>query len=612
MQYTGARILIEALIEQGVDTVFGYPGGKVLVIYDELYKNRDRIRHILVSHEQHAAHAADGYARSTGRTGVCIATSGPGATNLVTGIATAAMDSSPLVAITGNVGTDILGKDSFQEVDITGVTMPIVKHNWIVKEVNALAETVREAFMVAQSGRPGPVLIDIPVDVSSAQAEWIPLGYQGRGRVRNIGTISADALVSGILPRDPESGSPDAGEPGGEFAVLSARARRLAIRNRRQTFNAADIDRAAALIGEAKRPAIYAGGGVILSGAGGELARFAERINAPVALTLMGIGALPRNHRLCTGLIGMHGTVASNKATLKADLLIAVGARFSDRVTSRADNFAKNARVLQFDIDPAEVNKNVAAHAWIIGDIRRILTKLLKALPLDMQNEWGDEIEKWKAKAPGTQYGGGGNSAASALRPRFIMEETASRLGPSAIVFTDVGQHQIWAAQFYPFVRPRSFISPGGLGTMGFGMGAMLGAKIANPKRPVALFTGDGSFRMNCAELATFSSYRIPALVMVVNNHALGMVRQWQTLFYGGRYAETALDRPPDFVKLAEAYGLKGYRAGTERAFAEALDLAMKDIASGMPALIDAHIAEDEKVLPMVPGGKTLDEQILL
>jgi acetolactate synthase-1/2/3 large subunit len=602
MQYTGARILIEALIEQGVDTVFGFPGGKVLFIYDELYKQRDRIRHILVSHEQHAAHAADGYARSTGKTGVCIATSGPGATNLVTGIATAAMDSSPLVAITGNVGTDILGKDSFQEVDITGVTMPIVKHNWIVKDVKALAETVREAFMVAQSGRPGPVLIDIPTDITSACAEWIPLVSGGKGPIKNIESISADRLVSGIIPEGADSEDLD-----GKFEVLSARARRLAKRNRRATFADEDIDRAALLIKEAKRPAIYAGGGVIISGAGGELTQFAERINAPVALTLMGIGAFPRDHRLCTGLIGMHGTVASNKAVQKADLLIAVGARFSDRVTSRADNFAKGAKVLQFDIDPAEVNKNVAAHDWIIGDAKKILAKLLKALPGDMKNEWDDEIEKWKGKVPRAHHSGG-----AMLHPRFIMEETARRLGHDAMVVTDVGQHQIWAAQFYPVARPRSFISSGGLGTMGFGLGALLGAKVANPKRPAVLFTGDGSFRMNCGELATLSRYRIPALVVIINNQALGMVRQWQTLFYEGRYAETVLDRPPDFVKLADAYGLKGYPAENDKTFVEALDLAMKDIASGMSALIDARINEDEKVLPMVPGGKPIDEQILV
>ncbi|GHV77726.1 acetolactate synthase [Spirochaetia bacterium] len=596
MQYTGARILIEALIEQGVDTVFGYPGGAVLFIYDELFKQKDRIRHILVSHEQHAAHAADGYARSSGKTGVCIATSGPGATNLVTGIATAAMDSVPLVAITGNVATGILGKDSFQEVDIAGITMPIVKHNWIVKEVNALAETVREAFMVAQSGRPGPVLIDIPKDITSRLGEWIPLKSNGKGPVKHIESISADTLVSGIIP---------------EEELLGARARRLAERNRRPTFSDEDIGHAVSLFKAAKRPVIYAGGGVVISDAGNELTALAERLNAPVALSLMGVGALSREHRLYTGLIGMHGTVASNKAVQKADLLVAVGARFSDRVTSRADDFAKGAKVLHLDIDPAEVNKNVAAHAWVVGDIKKIIVKLLKALPKQMNNEWGEDIEKWKGKVPEGYYPAN-HSGGSTLHPRFILEESAKRLGPDALVATDVGQHQIWTAQFYPFTRSRSFITSGGLGTMGFGLGAAIGAKIANPKRPVVLFTGDGSFRMNCGELATLTNYRLPILIVIINNRVLGMVRQWQNLFYEERYSETTLDRPPDFVKLAEAYGLRGYGAENAKTFVEALDLAMKDIAGGSPALLDAHISPDEKVLPMVPGGKPIDEQILI
>jgi acetolactate synthase-1/2/3 large subunit len=576
MQYIGARILIEALIEQGVDTVFGYPGGAVLFIYDELYKQQDRIRHILVSHEQHAAHAADGYARSTGRVGVCIATSGPGATNLVTGIATAAIDSVPLVAITGNVSTNLLGKDSFQEVDIAGITMPIVKHNWIVKDVNALAETVREAFMVAQSGRPGPVLIDIPKDITAAPAEWIPLNSGGKNR---------QAALEG---------------------VLSARARRLEERNRRTTFTEEDLDRVAAMLREAKRPVIYAGGGVIISGACGELVQLAERLDAPVSLSLMGIGAFPREHRLHTGLIGMHGTVASNKAVQKADLLIAIGARFSDRVTSRADKFAKTAKILQFDIDPAEVNKNVQTDNRVVGDIKKILVTLLKKLPQALSTDWNGDIEKWKAKIPKTHHPGN-----SILHPRFILEETAKRLGNDAIVATDVGQHQMWTAQFYPFTRPRSFITSGGLGTMGFGLGAALGAKVANPKRPAVLFTGDGSFRMNCGELSTLANYGIPILVVIMNNHVLGMVRQWQNLFYEERYSETTLDRPPDFVKLAEAYGLRGYRAENEKTLADALDNAMKDIASGITAVIDAHINKDERVLPMVPGGKPIDEQIL-
>jgi acetolactate synthase-1/2/3 large subunit len=356
---------------------------------------------------------------------------------------------------------------------------------------------------------------------------------------------------------------------------------------------------------------IYAGGGVVISDAGGELTTLAERLNAPVALSLMGVGAFPREHRLYTGLIGMHGTVASNKAVQKADLLVAVGARFSDRVTSRADDFAKGATVLHLDIDPAEVNKNVAANAWVVGDIKKIIVKLLKTLPQQMNTEWEGDIEKWKEKIP-LANGRAHHSGGSILHPRFILEETAKRLGPEAIVATDVGQHQIWTAQFYPFTRCRSFITSGGLGTMGFGLGAAIGAKTANPKRPAVLFTGDGSFRMNCGELATLTNYRIPILIVIINNRVLGMVRQWQNLFYEERYSETTLDRPPDFVKLADAYGLRGYPAENRKTFVEALDLAMKDIAAGLPALIDAHINSDEKVLPMVPGGRPIDEQIMI
>jgi acetolactate synthase-1/2/3 large subunit len=580
MQYTGARILIEALIEQGVDTVFGYPGGAVLNIYDELYKHKDRIRHILVSHEQHAAHAADGYARSTGKTGVCIATSGPGATNLVTGIATASMDSVPLVAITGNVPTGILGKDSFQEVDIAGISMPVVKHNWIVKNVDELAEVIREAFIVAASGRPGPVLIDIPKDVTALSAEWIPLKDLSRpGK---------------------------AGRMGG--GVLGLRARRLAERNRRLNFTGEDIEKAAALLGEAKRPLLYAGGGVIISGASGELTALAERLHAPVALSLMGIGSFPHNHQLCTGLIGMHGTVASNKAAQKTDLLVAIGARFSDRVTSRADMFAKTAKILHLDIDPAEINKNVEAYAWVIGDIRETLGKILEKLPVKMKSEWNGEVEKWKKHVPETHSR---SHRTGCLHPRFIIEETAAKLGSRAVAVTDVGQHQIWAAQFYPALRPRSFLSSGGLGTMGFGLGAAVGAKLANPKRPVVLFTGDGCFKMNCTEMATLAAYRIPLLVVIFHNRTLGMVRQWQSFFYQGRYSETDLPACPDFVKLAEAYGLPACRVEDEPGFLSALDKALEDMKAGRAAIIEAMIDKDEKVLPMVPGGKPINEQIL-
>jgi acetolactate synthase-1/2/3 large subunit len=576
MRYSGARILIETLIGEGVDTVFGYPGAAVLDIYDELYRQRDRIRHILVSHEQHAAHAADGYARSSGKTGVCIATSGPGATNLITGIATAYMDSVPVVAITGNVPTRLLGKDSFQEVDIAGISMPVVKHNWIVKKVEELEEIVREAFIVARSGRPGPVLIDIPRDITALSIES-SRGTKGR------------------------AGAED---------VLSARARRLSERNGRPAYSGEDIKKAAALILRAKRPLLYAGGGVIISGAGGELVSLAERLSAPVATSLMGIGALPHDHRLCTGLIGMHGTVASNKAAQKADLLFAIGARFSDRVTSQADRFAKTAKVLHFDIDPAEINKNIETHGWVVGNVKQTLAALLEELPEKIETEWNGEIEKWKTHIPKT-HNSGEVFEKNALHPRFIIEETAKKLGSGVIAVTEVGQHQMWAAQFFPVLRPRSFLSSGGLGTMGFGLGAAAGAGIANPGRPVVLFTGDGCFRMNCAELATLRAYAIPVLVIVFNNRTLGMVRQWQSFFYEGRYSGTDLPEYPGFVELAGAYGVPAYRAGDRASFLKALDSSLEHLASGVAAVIDVHIGKDEKVLPMVPSGKPIDEQIL-
>jgi len=570
MQYTGARILIESLIEQGVDTIFGYPGASVLHIYDELYHHKDRIRHILVSHEQHAAHAADGYARSSGRVGVCLATSGPGATNLVTGIATAAMDSVPVVAITGNVSVPLLGKDSFQEVDIAGITMPIVKHNWIVKDVNDLAEVIREAFIVARSGRPGPVLIDIPKDITTAMCEW------------NV---------------------PDGGEGKGSAAGYAGR---LAERNRRATFTDDDIVKAAALLKESKRPLFYAGGGVIRSGAGAELKKLAELLKAPVALSLMGMGAFPHDHRLCTGLIGMHGTAASNKAVQKSDLLIAVGARFSDRVTSQVEKFARGAKILHIDIDPAEINKNIQADVFVTGDLKAVLSRLIKKLPQKMATEWNNEIEEWKTQTPRDHH------RKTALHPRFVIQETAKALGAQAIVVTDVGQHQVWTAQFFPFNRPRSFLSSGGMGTMGFGMGAATGAKIANSGHPVALFSGDGCFRMNCAEMATLVRYKLPVLIIIFNNRTLGMVRQWQNFFYGARYSETNLDdRGPDFVKLADAYSVPACRAADEASFLESLRKSITHNLGGKPALIEAIIDQDERVLPFVPGGKPIDEQIM-
>jgi acetolactate synthase-1/2/3 large subunit len=569
MKYSGARILIECLVEQGVDTVFGYPGGSVLFIYDELYKNKDRIRHVLTSHEQHAAHAADGYARSSGRVGVCIATSGPGATNLVTGIATAYMDSVPLVAITGNVPTALLGKDSFQEVDIAGVSMPVTKHNWIVKNVADLADILREAFIVASSGRPGPVLVDIPKDVTAALAEWEPCA------------------------------------PGRSAEAAARHDARLAARSAPRKVPQAEIDRIAAIINAAEKPFIYAGGGIIISGASGELRQLAEKLKVPACASLMAQGCLPHDHPLFTGMIGMHGTKASNNAAQRADLVIALGARFSDRVISKADTFARNAKVLHIDIDPAEINKNIPAAYSLVGDLKDVLSRLVPAVVARDRSPWNGDIDKWKKIVPEA------HSRDTPLHPKFILEAVAARVGAEAIVATDVGQHQMWTSQFYPFSAPRTFITSGGSGTMGFGFGAAIGAKFANPDKPVVLITGDGSFRMNCAELGTAANYHVPVLVVVVNNRVLGMVRQWQALFYDERYAETDLVRPPDFVKLADAYGLPGFRAADEGSFEASLDQAMAVVRSGKAALVEALIDPDEQVLPMVPGGKPIDEQVM-
>ncbi|GMO54552.1 MAG: biosynthetic-type acetolactate synthase large subunit [Termitinemataceae bacterium] len=567
MEYSGAEILIKSLIAEGVDTVFGYPGGAVLFIYDELYKNSDKITHILTSHEQHAAHAADAYARSSGKVGVCIATSGPGATNLVTGIATAYMDSVPMVAITGNVATSLLGKDSFQEVDIAGITMPIVKHNWIVKNIDELEEIIREAFIVAKSGRPGPVLIDIPKDITAQKTE-----INGRKT---------------------------------ENDFISERARRLSVREARVTFNDNDIDHALEMIKASKKPLIYAGGGVIISNACNELKEFAEKINAPVASSIMSLGALPCDHYLWTGMIGMHGTVASNRAVQNCDLLITIGARFSDRVTSNTDFFAQNASVLQFDIDPAEVNKNITTNFSVIGDIKKTLGCVLKKLSVCKKDQlWQMDVESWKKILPKS-------ALKTELSPRFIIEETAKKLGGDTIVVTDVGQHQMWVAQYYPWAKPRTLITSGGLGTMGYGLGAAIGSKLGCPTKPVVLFTGDGSFRMNCAELGTLAAYKIPLIIVILNNTVLGMVRQWQNLFHGGRFSQTVLDRPPDFVKLADSYSIKGFRAVDEASFKSSLEVALNEVNAGRSALIETCINKDEVVLPMVPGGKPIDEQIL-
>lgn len=559
MNYTGARIVIECLAEQGVDTVFGYPGGTILNIYDELYKNSDRIRHILTAHEQGASHAADGYARSTGKVGVVLATSGPGCTNLVTGLATAYMDSVPVVAITCNVATHLLGRDSFQEVDITGITMSITKHNYIVRDVNRLADTIREAFAIARSGRPGPVLIDIPKNVTAAVAEW----------------FAADPSENPITAR------------------MAAKI---------PVATEAELDKVAAMLSRAERPFFYVGGGVVTSDACSELLNLAEKLNAPVSVTLMGKTAFPATHPLCTGMIGMHGTKASNTAANRCDLLVAIGSRFSDRVISDPDKFAKQSAIVQIDIDPAEINKNIKTQASLSGSIKQILSALISRVSVRPRDGWNAKVEEWKNHLP-AMY-----SRKTALHPKFVLEKIHDTLGDDTILSTEVGQHQMWVAQFYPFTKPRTLLTSGGLGTMGYGTGAALGAQTAFPDRYVVHIAGDGSFRMNLNELATISHYNLPVIIIVANNGTLGMVRQWQKLFYDKRYSETTLDRPPDFVKLADAFGVRGFRARTEQEFSEAF---AKAVSERTPALIDCYMDIDEMVFPMVPAGKPIDELLL-
>lgn len=567
MKYTGARIVIECLVEQGVDMVFGYPGGAILNVYDELYKNKDRVRHILTAHEQGAAHAADGYSRSTGKVGVVMATSGPGATNLVTGIATAYMDSIPMVAITCNVTTPLLGKDSFQEIDITGITMPITKHNYIVRDVNRLADTIREAFLVAQSGRPGPVLVDIPKDVTAAVADYNP-------PVVHFASEEPSSLERASIRRVTKISSP----------------------------SDAEVEAIASIINESQRPFLYVGGGVVIDNACQQLREFAERRNIPVATSLMGRSAFPSRHPLSCGMIGMHGTKAANTGANRSDLVIALGARFSDRVISDSSKFARNSRILHIDVDPAEINKNIAAHYSLVGSVRELLTRLLPLIQPRPESEWNQEIAQWKQHLP-AMY-----SKKTRLHPKFAFEYINRRLGDDTIITTEVGQHQMWAAQFYPFSKPRTFLTSGGLGTMGYGTGATIGAQLANPDRRVVHIAGDGSFRMNCNELATIAHYQVPVIIVVVNNGTLGMVRQWQHLFYDKRYSETTLDFGPDFVKLAEAYGIAGSRATNEEEFMAAFDRAAE---SGKAALIDCSMSIDEMVLPMVPAGKPIDELLL-
>ena len=548
MQLTGSEIVIECLKEQGVDTVFGYPGGAILNVYDELYKHQNEIKHILTSHEQGAAHAADGYARATGKVGVCLATSGPGATNLVTGIATAYMDSIPIVAITCNVGVSLLGKDSFQEIDITGITLPITKHNFIVKDVNNLAATIRKAFAIAKKGRPGPVLIDIPKDVTANKAEYV-------------------------------KEKPVAVEPS-------------------QNICETQLDTAVEMIKEAKKPYIFVGGGAILSGASEELYTFAKKVDAPVTDSLMGKGAFPGTDPLYTGMLGMHGTKTSNYGVSECDLLIVIGARFSDRVTGNAQKFAQNAKIIQIDVDVAEMNKNVMISAGVVGDIKVVLDRLNERLEQQDHAEWVTKIQEYKEKYPLVYH-------KDVLSGPFVVEEIYRQTKGEAIISTEVGQHQMWAAQFYKYTKPRTFLTSGGLGTMGYGLGAALGAKSGRKDKVVVNIAGDGCFRMNMNEIATAVRHNIPVIQVVINNHVLGMVRQWQNLFYGQRYSATVLNDAVDFVKLAEAMGAEGIRTTTQEEFKSAFEKAMN---LGRPVVIDCQIDSDDKVWPMVAPGAAISE----
>jgi acetolactate synthase-1/2/3 large subunit len=548
MLLTGAEIVVECLKEQGVDTVFGYPGGTILNVYDALYQHSDEIKHILTSHEQGAAHAADGYARATGKTGVCLATSGPGATNLVTGIATAYMDSVPVVAITCNVNLPALGKDSFQEVDIAGVVMPITKHSYIVKDINILADTLRKAFLIAGSGRPGPVLVDITKDVTANKCEY------------------------------------ERKEP----AVPEKKAR----------YTEEDLQKAVELIHNAEKPFIYVGGGAVISGAYKEVRELAEKADAPVCDTLMGKGVCDGHDARYTGMIGMHGTKTSNYGVSECDLLIALGARFSDRVVGNPKKFAENAKVLHIDIDAAEINKNIKTDVSIVGDLKEVLTKLNTQLEQQKHTEWMAHIAELKEKYP-LSYDN------SVLSCPYIMEEIDRITKGEALITTDVGQHQMWAAQYYKYSEPRTFLSSGGLGTMGYGLGACIGAKMGRPDKICINIAGDGCFRMNMNELATASRYNIPIIQVVINNHVLGMVRQWQTLFYGKRYSQTVLNDSVDFCKVAEGLGCEAIRVTKKEEVAEAIERA---ISLKKPILIDCIIPEDDKVFPMVPAGAPISE----
>lgn len=552
MVKNGAEILIDALVEQGVDTIFGYPGGAVLNIYDALYKNSDRIRHILTAHEQGAAHAADGYARVTGKVGVCLATSGPGATNLVTGIATAYMDSIPMVAITGNVGTSLIGRDSFQEVYIAGITMPITKHNFVVRDVEDLADTVRDAFRIAASGRPGPVLIDIPKDITAAKCEFIP---KGKVEINETYEISDEEL---------------------------------------QTV--------ADMIAASERPMIYYGGGVETSDAGDMLLQLQRKADIPSAHTMMAIGCIPDTEPLSLGMIGMHGTVSAAWAVERCDLLVCIGARFSDRVATNTKRFAPSAKVIHVDIDNAEINKNIGVDYAIVSDAETFLEKVMPYIKEAKHDAWRAQITEWQTKLDYVP-----KDDESVIHPHQLLRTVAEETPEDTIIATDVGQHQLWSAQYNGRKHVRQFLTSGGLGTMGFGYGAALGAQVAFPDRTVVHITGDGSFHMNLNEICTAVSYNLPVITIIMNNRVLGNVRQWQTMFYGSRYSQTDPHRKTDYVKLADAFGARGFRVSNIAELRDALREAMKRTG---PVLIDAQIDKDERVLPMIPAGGTVDDLV--
>ncbi len=554
MKISGSEIFVRCLLEQGVDTIFGYPGGAVLNLYDALFNYKDKIKHILTSHEQGASHAADGYARASGKVGVCLATSGPGATNLVTGIATAYMDSVPMVAFTGQVAKSLLGKDSFQEVDITGITMPITKHNYIVKDIKDLANVIRNAFRIAQEGRPGPVLVDICKDVTADFIEFKPKEIQA-------------IPETSVKPKQEE--------------LIAA------------------VD----LINSSKKPFILAGGGVGISNASLELLDLVNKINSPIATSLMGLGTFPGTHPLYTGLIGMHGTRASNLASKECDLFIAIGARFSDRVISNVKKFVPNAKVIHIDIDPAEIGKNVIAHCPLIGNIRLILKEIIQKVENKKNVDWLDKIEKWgNVSLPSNP------NKKDTLKPKYIMNKIYDLTKGKAVITTEVGQNQLWAAQYYKYTKPRTYLSSGGLGTMGYGLGASIGAQVALPDKKIFNIAGDGCFRMNNIELATAVEYKLPIIIVIMNNSVLGMVRQWQDLFYDSRFSSTNIDRATSFTRLAEAYGALAFNVTTEAEADHALKEALK--STDRPVLLNCIIDKDEKVFPIVPPGASIDEII--